>query len=84
MLLIPDHVIGSGQGGRYVLVANKDDVVDQRNVVLGQQVGDLRVITKGIGADDRVLISGLMSVVPGQKIEPVLRVISGAEQDPAP
>jgi RND family efflux transporter MFP subunit len=84
MLLVPDHVIGSGQGGRYVLVANKDDVVDQRNVVLGQQVGDLRVITKGIGADDRVLISGLMSVVPGQKIEPVLRVISGAEQDPAP
>lgn len=83
-LLVPDHVIGSGQGGRYVLVANKDDVVDQRNVELGQQVGDLRVITKGIEANDRVLISGLMSVVPGQKIEPVLKEISATGQDAAP
>jgi multidrug efflux pump subunit AcrA (membrane-fusion protein) len=83
-LLVPDQVIGSGQGGRYVLVANKDDVVEQRNVELGQQVGELRVITKGIQADDRVLISGLMSVVPGQKIEPVLKVVSGVEQGAAP
>lgn len=84
MLLVPDQVIGSGQGGRYVLVGNKDDVVEQRNVDLGQQVGELRVVTKGLAAEDRVLISGLMSVVPGQKIEPVLRSISEAEQGTAP
>jgi RND family efflux transporter MFP subunit len=83
LLLIPDRVIGSDQGGRYVLVAGKDDVVAQRKVELGQQVGDLRVITKGLEIDDRVLISGLMSVVAGQKIEPVMREISGAEQGPA-
>lgn len=83
MLLIPDHVIGSGQGGRYVLVANKDNVVEQRNVELGQQVGELRVVTKGIEAADRVLISGLMNIVAGQKIEPVLRTIAGAEQGTA-
>ncbi len=80
MLLIPDRVIGSDQGGRYVLVAGKDDVVAQRKVELGQQVADLRVITKGLEIEDRVLISGLMSVVPGQKIEPVMREISGVEQ----
>jgi RND family efflux transporter MFP subunit len=77
-LLVPDHVIASGQGGRYVLVATKDDVVEQRDVELGQQVGELRVITKGIAIDDRVLISGLMSVVPGQNIEPVMREIPSA------
>src|SRR5688572_4005510 len=76
MLLVPDRVIGSDQGGRYVLVAGKDDVVAQRKVDLGQQVGDLRVITKGLELEDRVLISGLMSVVAGQKIEPVMREIS--------
>lgn len=80
MLLVPDHVIGSDQGGRYVLVVGKDDVIAQRKVELGQQVGDLRVITKGLAAEDRVLVSGLMSVVPGQKIEPVLGEISGPEQ----
>lgn len=82
-LLIPDHVIGSDQGGRYVLVAGADDVVAQRKVELGQQVGDLRVITKGISVTDRVLVSGLMSVVAGQKIEPVEKDISRNAQDAA-
>lgn len=76
MLLVPDRVIGSDQSGRYVLIANKDDQLEQRKVVLGQQVGDLRVIDKGLKPDDRVVISGLMSVVPGQKIEPVTKTIT--------
>lgn len=76
MLLVPDRVVGSDQSGRYVLVANKDNVLEQRKVVLGQQVGDLRVIDKGVQPDDRVVISGLMSVVPGQKIDPVAKTIA--------
>ena len=83
-LLVPDRVIGSDQSGRYVLVANKDDVLEQRKVELGQQVGELRVIEKGITADDRVVISGLMTVVPGQKIEPVLKTITGPAPEAAP
>lgn len=76
MLLVPDRVVGSDQSGRYVLVANKDNELEQRKVVLGQQVGDLRVIDKGLKPDDRVVISGLMSVVPGQKIDPVAKTIA--------
>lgn len=76
MLLVPDRVVGSDQSGRYVLVANKDNELEQRKVVLGQQVGDLRVIDKGLKADDRVVISGLMSVIPGQKIDPVAKTIA--------
>jgi RND family efflux transporter MFP subunit len=83
-LLVPDHIIGSDQGGRYVLVAGADDVVAQRKVELGQQVGDLRVITKGLEITDRVLLTGLMSAVAGQKIEPVMREISGVEQGAPP
>jgi len=76
MLLVPDRVVGSDQSGRYVLVANKDNELEQRKVVLGQQVGDLRVIDKGLEPDDRVVISGLMSVIPGQKIDPVAKTIA--------
>jgi len=76
MLLVPDRVVGSDQSGRYVLVANKDNELEQRKVVLGQQVGDLRVIDKGLKPDDRVVISGLMSVIPGQKIDPVAKTIA--------
>ncbi len=78
-LLVPDRIVGSDQSGRYVLVVNKDDTVEQRKVVLGQQVGDLRVIKTGLTPDDRVVISGLMAVVAGEKIEPVLETIAKPE-----
>ena len=31
-LLVPDAALGSDQGGRYLLVVNKDNVVEQRKV----------------------------------------------------
>jgi len=83
-LLVPDRVVGSDQSGRYVLVANKDDVLEQRKVELGQQVGELRVIEKGINADDRVVISGLMTVVPGEKIDPVLKTVASPAAEATP
>jgi hypothetical protein len=68
-LLVPDTAIGADQGGRYVLVVNKDNVVEQRQVEAGQLVGDLRVIDKGLTKDDRVVIGGIMRAIPGQKVD---------------
>ena len=62
---MPDVALGSDQGGRYVLVVNKDDVVEQRKVEIGPLVGDLRVIDKGSRADDRVVVAGLLRGDPG-------------------
>jgi RND family efflux transporter MFP subunit len=75
MLLVPDRAIGSDQSGYYVLVAGKDDTVEQRGIEIGQLVGDLRVVTSGIQADDRVIISGLMTAIPGQKIDPQIKSV---------
>jgi RND family efflux transporter MFP subunit len=69
-LLVPDVALGSDQGGRYVLVVNKDNVVEQRKVEVGPVVGDLRVIESGVTADDRVIVVGLLRAVPGQKVDP--------------
>ena len=69
-LLVPDVALGSDQGGRYLLVANKDNVVEQRKVEVGTQEGTLRVIASGIGAGDRVVVKGLQRAIPGQKIDP--------------
>ena len=66
-LLVPDVALGSDQGGRYVLVVNKDNVVEQRKVEPGQLVGDLRVIEKGLTKDDRVVVGGIMRAIPGRK-----------------
>jgi RND family efflux transporter MFP subunit len=72
-LLVPDAALGSDQGGRYLLVVNKDNVVEQRNVQPGQLIGDLRVIEQGVTKDDRVVIGGIMRAIPGQKVDPELR-----------
>ena len=64
-LLVPDVALGNDQSGRYVLVVNKDGVVEQRKVEPGQLVGNLRVIEKGLTTDDRVIVGG----IPGQKVD---------------
>lgn len=80
-LLVPDRAVGSDQSGRYVLIAGKDDIVEQRTVQLGQLVGELRVVSSGVTADDRVVISGLLTAIPGQKIEPHMTVLAATAAD---
>jgi RND family efflux transporter MFP subunit len=77
-LLVPDVAIGSDQGGRYVLVVNKDSVVEQRKVEPGQLVGDLRVIESGLAEDDRVVVGGIMRAIPGEKVDAEQRSASAA------
>ncbi len=74
-LLVPDTALGSDQAGRYLLVVNADDVVEQRKVTTGQLDADLRVIESGLKPDDRVIVAGLLRAIPGQKVDPQLRKI---------
>lgn len=69
-LLVPDTALGSDQGGRYLLVAGADNIVEQRKVQIGPVDNGLRVIEGGLKPDDRVVIAGLLRVIPGQKIDP--------------
>jgi RND family efflux transporter MFP subunit len=82
-LLVADAALGSDQGGRYLLVVNKDDVVEQRKITIGPKVGDLRVIDGGLKPEDRVVISGILRAVPGQKVAPQLQT-AAATAPPAP
>jgi RND family efflux transporter MFP subunit len=74
-VLVPDTAQGSDQGGRYLLVVNKDNVVEQRRVQPGQLEGALRVIEDGLKPDDRVVIGGLLRAIPGQKVDPQMQTI---------
>jgi len=79
-LLVPDTSLGSDQGGRYLLVVNKDNVVEQRKVTTGPVEGELRVIDDGLKAEDRVVIAGLLRVIPGEKVDPQVQKIEQAPQ----
>jgi len=82
-LLVPDTAIGSDQSGNYLLVVDKDNVVQQRTVQTGQLFGHLRVIASGLAANEVVVISGNQRAIPGQKIEPQTTTIT-ADASPAP
>jgi len=71
-LLVPDVALGGDQNDRYVLVVNKDNVVERRKVEQGQLIGNLRVIEKGLKTEDRVIVSGMRAIV-GQKVDAELR-----------
>jgi RND family efflux transporter MFP subunit len=80
-LLVPDVSLGSDQGGTYVLTVNKDNIVEQRKVEIGPVVDGMRVIESGLAADDRVVVSGLLRAIPGQKVDPQMQT---AADQPSP
>jgi RND family efflux transporter MFP subunit len=69
-LLVPSVALGADQAGRYVLVVNGENVVEQRKVEVGQTVGEMAVIESGLRPDDRVITAGLLRAIPGQKVDP--------------
>jgi RND family efflux transporter MFP subunit len=70
-LLVPNRVVAEDQAGKYLLVVNKDDVVEQRRVKTGQLLpGGLREITSGLAADDRVVLTTNGRAIPGNKVSP--------------
>jgi RND family efflux transporter MFP subunit len=71
--LIPDVAIASDQGGRYVLVVGKDDVVEQRKITAGPKIGDMRAVERGLTPEDRVVVAGIQRAIPGEKVDPQMR-----------
>jgi RND family efflux transporter MFP subunit len=74
--LVPDTVIGTDQAGQYLLVVNKDNVVEQRKITTGQVYGQLRVVLTGLTADDQVVVSGVQHAIPGGKVAPQVTEIA--------
>lgn len=67
---MPSVALGSDQGGRYVLIVNGENTVEQRKVETGPTLGEMTVIENGLKADDRVITTGLLRAIPGQKVDP--------------
>jgi RND family efflux transporter MFP subunit len=82
-LLVPEVAVGSDQAGRYVLTVNADSVVEQRRLQLGQTTGEMRVIESGLKPDERVVVSGILGAVPGQKVDPQLQTPKSGAAEPA-
>jgi RND family efflux transporter MFP subunit len=82
-MLVPDVAIGSDQLGRYVLVVNDQNVVEQRRVTVSDLVGENRVVETGLKLGEKVIVTGIQRAVPGQKVAPEAAPAASAPTSPA-
>jgi len=68
-LLVPQVALGSNQFGKYVYVADHDKAV-QRPISIAATYGSYAVITKGLTANDEVIIGNLQKIAPGAPVRP--------------
>ena len=69
-LFVPNVALGTDQQGRYVLVVDKNNVVQQKHIETGQEDGALTVISSGLEPNDNVIVTGIDRAVPGNKVAP--------------
>ncbi len=67
-VLIPNQATQISQKGPFVYVVKADDTVELRLVTLGQRQGDDVVVSDGVAAGERVVVTGQMTLSPGAKV----------------
>ncbi|ENH2890524.1 TPA: efflux RND transporter periplasmic adaptor subunit, partial [Escherichia coli] len=78
VLLVPQEgVTHNAQGKATALILDKDDVVQLREIEASKAIGDQWVVTSGLQAGDRVIVSGLQRIRPGIKA----RAISSSQEN---
>lgn len=71
--LAPERALGTDLGKRYVLVLSPANKVEYRPVVLGQAVGELRIVREGLRPGERIVVSGLQKVKPGDIVRATVK-----------
>lgn len=69
-LLVPFATVMRDQLGHYVFALGKDNKVERKDLTLGQRFGPLVEVSKGLSADDQVVINGFVTLSVGQSVEP--------------
>jgi membrane fusion protein, multidrug efflux system len=70
-IAIDDKAIMTDQDRKYVYRVGAGDTVERADVKLGRIVDGLRVVTDGLAAGDRVVVTSIQKVFPGAKVAPM-------------
>jgi len=81
-LLVPQRAVSELQGAYLVGVVGADGKADIRNVKVGERIGSLWIIEKGLNPGDKVIVEGLALVKPGMTVNAKPAPAEGAS--PAP
>lgn len=82
--MVPRAVVMRDQQGEYVYVLRADNKVQRQNISIGQPYSQLVEVTKGLKADDQVVINGFVALSVGQTVVPETGEIEPAKLPGAP
>lgn len=69
-VLITDRAIGTDQSKKFVLVVDKENKANYRDIKLGPLVDGLRVVKAGLQPGESIVVNGLQRVRPGIQVQP--------------
>ncbi|WP_158768305.1 efflux RND transporter periplasmic adaptor subunit [Paraglaciecola sp. L1A13] len=69
-ILIDEKAVGTDLNKKFVLVVKQDNQLEYRNVVLGEKINGLRIVTDGLFPQDTIVINGLQRVRANMQIQP--------------
>ena len=70
LILLPPKAINTDQDRKFVYTVSPENIVEYRQVTLGVSQNGKRVVTSGLGDNDRVIVEGIMKVRPGMPVAP--------------
>jgi len=83
-IVVPQLAVQQGPKGHLVYVVNRSAVAEVRPVIVGDYYGEADiVIAGGLQAGDRVIVEGMLKVVPGQPVQIAQTGAPGAAPAPA-
>jgi multidrug efflux system membrane fusion protein len=79
-LLVPERAIGSDQSKRFVFVVGDDSKPAYREVSLGRQIDNQRIVLSGLSTGERVIVDGLQHIqlMPNATVAPTEAPASSA------
>lgn len=70
-ILVPHAALSRDpRGNAVVMVVGAENKVEARMVSAARSLGDKWVVTDGLGAGDRIIVSGLQTIRPGVQVQP--------------
>ena len=78
--LVPEVALQRDLGGYFVLTVNDKGVVARRDVTVGANVGEYKVIASGLDGGERIVIRGLQRARPGVHVNAESTVLPFVEQ----
>ncbi len=84
-ILVPEAAIGTDQSRKFVTIVNAEGKAEMRFVELGPiRASGLRIIRKGLSAEDKIVINGLQRARPGTPVTIKEGVIEEPNAEPLP